>query len=54
MKRNCDTCIHHLGAGDCALNKESECREGGGYELYEADTATPQQQLGVTRLDEMV
>ncbi len=35
MKMTCDTCSNHLGGGCCRLNEETECREGGGYELYE-------------------
>lgn len=33
-KTSCDGCAHYLGGGLCAINVEGECREGGGYELY--------------------
>lgn len=32
---NCEGCRHNLGGGCCRLNMEQECREGGGYELWE-------------------
>ena len=35
-RESCKGCIHDLGAGCCRLNTELECREGGGYELYES------------------
>lgn len=31
----CDRCRHDLGGGCCRINAESECREGGGFELWE-------------------
>lgn len=31
----CKGCTHDLGGGCCRINVEYECREGGGYELYE-------------------
>lgn len=31
----CKGCKHDLGGGCCRINVEAECREGGGYELYE-------------------
>ena len=31
----CASCKHNLGAGCCRMNVEQECREGGGYELWE-------------------
>jgi hypothetical protein len=34
-RRTCPTCAHHLGAEQCRINVEGECREGGGYELWE-------------------
>jgi len=37
--RTCYTCAHHLGGGQCRLNAESECAEGGGFELWEAKNA---------------
>jgi DNA (cytosine-5)-methyltransferase 1 len=35
QERTCPTCAHHLGAEQCRINAEGECREGGGYELWE-------------------
>lgn len=35
MKESCEGCRHYLGDGCCRINKENECREGGGYELKE-------------------
>ena len=32
---SCKGCKHNLGGGHCYINEEHECREGGGYELYE-------------------
>lgn len=32
----CASCKHNLGAECCRLNVEHECREGGGFELWEA------------------
>lgn len=32
---SCDGCNNDLGGGCCRINAEAECREGGGYELYE-------------------
>ena len=38
----CDGCKHYLGGGCCRLNMEAECREGGGFELWEAkETSLP-------------
>jgi len=34
-RRTCPTCAHHLGGGQCRLNAEDECAEGGGYELWQ-------------------
>ena len=31
---SCKGCIHDLGGGQCSINVEKECREGGGFELY--------------------
>lgn len=31
----CDGCKYNLGGGHCGLNVEDECREGGGFELWE-------------------
>lgn len=33
---NCEGCRHNLGGGCCRLNMEQECRDGGGFELFEA------------------
>jgi hypothetical protein len=33
---SCVGCVHDLGGGCCQINVERECREGGGYELWEA------------------
>ena len=33
--RSCWGCRHYLGGGCCKINMEMECREGGGFELYE-------------------
>ena len=35
QRRACPTCAHHLGAEECRINAEGECREGGGYELWQ-------------------
>lgn len=35
--KSCKGCRHDLGDGYCRINMESECREGGGFELWEAD-----------------
>jgi len=35
QQRTCPTCAHHLGGGQCRLNAEAECCEGGGFELWE-------------------
>lgn len=34
-KKTCVGCKHYLGGGQCRINLESECREGGGYEARE-------------------
>lgn len=34
---SCDGCKHDLGGGRCRMNLEYECREGGGFELWEDD-----------------
>ena len=36
MCDSCTGCKNDLGGGCCRINAEAECREGGGYELYEA------------------
>ncbi len=32
---SCDGCRYDLGGGCCSINSEFECRDGGGFELYE-------------------
>lgn len=32
---SCKGCRHDLGGGCCRINCEAECREGGGFELWE-------------------
>lgn len=32
---SCLRCRHYLGGGCCRINLEGECREGGGFELWE-------------------
>lgn len=34
---SCDGCKHDLGGGHCKINVEGECREGGGFELWEGE-----------------
>ena len=34
---SCNGCIHDLGGGCCRMNSEYECREGGGFELWEGE-----------------
>lgn len=34
---SCDGCKHDLGGGCCKINVEGECREGGGFELWEGE-----------------
>lgn len=33
--KSCEGCKNDLGGGHCRINVEGECREGGGFELYE-------------------
>ena len=37
MEKSCETCRYDLGGGryNCQINEEQECRDGGGYELWE-------------------
>lgn len=37
VRESCDGCIHDLGGGRCRMNLEYECREGGGFEMWEDD-----------------
>ena len=37
IRENCDGCKHDLGGGRCRMNVEYECREGGGFEMWEDD-----------------
>lgn len=32
---SCHGCNNDLGGGCCKINMEGECREGGGFELWE-------------------
>ena len=32
---SCEGCNWDLGGGCCRINMEAECREGGGFEMYE-------------------
>ena len=36
---SCDGCMHDLGGGrdNCRLNLSYECRDGGGFEAWEAE-----------------
>lgn len=34
-RNTCDGCKWYLGGGCCRLNAEPECRDGGGFELWE-------------------
>lgn len=36
LKSSCMGCKNDLGGGHCRINMERECREGGGFELWEA------------------
>ena len=33
---SCESCRHYLGGGQCRINLEAECREGGGFEAWES------------------
>ena len=35
VRRSCETCKHHLGAGACRINLENECGAGE-FEAWEA------------------
>ena len=37
VKDSCKGCRWYLGGGCCRINAEAECREGGGFELYEQE-----------------
>lgn len=37
---SCVQCRHYLGGGLCAINEEAECREGGGFELWNPISAS--------------
>ena len=41
---SCDGCRHDLGGGrdNCRLNLSYECRDGGGFEAWEADASCDQ------------
>lgn len=32
---SCEGCKYDLGGGCCRINLEAECREGGGFEMWE-------------------
>ena len=34
LRTSCRGCMHYLGGGQCRINAEAECREGGGFELF--------------------
>ncbi len=34
-RESCAGCKNDLGGGHCRINVEGECREGGGFELWE-------------------
>lgn len=36
-RESCEGCKNNLGGGHCRINVEGECREGGGFELYESE-----------------
>lgn len=40
--KSCEGCRHNLGGGHCRINVEGECREGGGFELWEVKTDDPE------------
>ena len=35
VEGSCEGCKNNLGGGHCRINVEGECREGGGFELWE-------------------
>lgn len=41
-RESCEGCRHNLGGGHCRINVEGECREGGGFELWEVKTDDPE------------
>lgn len=48
-RTSCKGCAHDLGGGQCRINVEWECREGGGFELYdwaEKQTKPESERLG--------
>lgn len=45
MNNDCSTCKHYLGGGYCRLNEEAECRDGGGYELWDDGVAAHEDEL---------
>lgn len=48
-RTSCKGCIHDLGGGQCRINVERECREGGGFELCdwaEKQTKPESERLG--------
>lgn len=43
-RSTCDGCHHDLGGGACEINLEAECREGGGFEAWEAKEAPEEEE----------
>lgn len=41
-RESCEGCRHNLGGGHCRINVEGECREGGGFELWEVKADDPE------------
>lgn len=37
MRKSCESCRYYLGGGCCRIHEEAECREGGGYELWDKE-----------------
>ena len=35
-RESCEGCKYYLGDGHCRISADDECREGGGFELWEA------------------
>ena len=44
MHDSCDGCRYDLGGGreNCRINAEYECRDGGGFELWDAEDDAPE------------
>ncbi len=39
-RNTCDGCKWYLGGGICQIEEAAECRDGGGFELYEEKEKT--------------